>query len=271
MNIVNQSKKRKLSLVRLLETRPNELYNTIRDEETRIQMLCAEIRAALEDGADVNEERKGKHPLQTAIAYSAKVPVISILIDAGADVNARDKYGCTALHEALKKFDHFEIAKLLLAAGADVNAQDKEGRTPLIELIVNDQVWLGFTKHSYEDFFSLLHDAGADISLCDNKGKSPLHFAINTEESDMALILLEAGADPNARDCYGTTPIMRAVEWSPSDEGDSLDTICMHIRQLLEYGADISAKDDSGFTALDYARMHHAPMKLVRLIKNNLR
>lgn len=271
MNIVNQSKKRKPSLVRLLETRPNALYNTIRDEETRIQMLCAEIRAALEDGADVNEERKGKHPLQTAIGYSSEPSVISILIDAGADVNARDKYGCTALHEALENFDHFEIAKLLLAAGADVNAQDKEGRTPLIELIVNDQVWLGFTDHSYKDFFSLLQDAGADISLCDNKGKSPLHFAINSEESDMALILLEAGADPNARDSYGTTPIMRAVEWCPSGEGDSLDTICMHIRQLLEYGADISAKDNSGFTALDYARMHNAHTKLILLIKDNLR
>ena len=48
-------------------------------------------------------------------------------LDKGVDVNAKDGYGRTPLHEAKTK----EIAELLIAKGADVNAKNDEGKTPL--------------------------------------------------------------------------------------------------------------------------------------------
>ena len=53
-----------------------------------------------------------------------------MLLDAGADANARDRYGDTPLHRALGK-GHVEVVRALLDAGADVNARDDFGDTPL--------------------------------------------------------------------------------------------------------------------------------------------
>ena len=75
---------------------------------------------------------------------SAKAPDISIYfasglgnieavnqyLAAGTDVNAKDKYGRTPLHEAAY-WDHKEIVELLITKGADVNAKTKRGETPL--------------------------------------------------------------------------------------------------------------------------------------------
>ncbi|QOJ78899.1 ankyrin repeat domain-containing protein [Infirmifilum lucidum] len=52
------------------------------------------------------------------------------LLDRGADVNTRDKYGWTPLHYAADG-GHLEVARLLLDRGADVNTRDNDGRTPL--------------------------------------------------------------------------------------------------------------------------------------------
>jgi len=51
-------------------------------------------------------------------------------LDAGADVNAKNDYGGTPLHQAAWG-GHTEVAELLIAKGADVNAKNKPGRTPL--------------------------------------------------------------------------------------------------------------------------------------------
>jgi len=56
--------------------------------------------------------------------------VAALLLADGADVNARDKTGCTPLHWAAE-WDHEEVAGVLLDDGADVDAQDGDGRTPL--------------------------------------------------------------------------------------------------------------------------------------------
>jgi ankyrin repeat protein len=63
-------------------------------------------------------------------AEQGDIKAVKQHLDAGTDVNAKDKYGRTPLDEAARK-GHKEIAKLLIAEGADVNAKDQWGRTPL--------------------------------------------------------------------------------------------------------------------------------------------
>ena len=56
--------------------------------------------------------------------------VAQLLLQYGADVNARDEHGDTLLHRAVGKFDSKSVRRLL-ECGADVHARDKDGKTPL--------------------------------------------------------------------------------------------------------------------------------------------
>ena len=63
-------------------------------------------------------------------AKDGNIKAVKQHLDAGTDVNAKDKYGRTPLHEAAWS-SHKEVGELLIAAGADVNAKDEIGRVPL--------------------------------------------------------------------------------------------------------------------------------------------
>ena len=65
-------------------------------------------------------------------AKSGKVADIKAAIKNGADVNARDEDGSTALMYAVVLNTNPDVIKALIAAGADINAKDEEGRTALM-------------------------------------------------------------------------------------------------------------------------------------------
>ena len=88
------------------------------------------VNQYLAAGADVNaKDSAGGTALHGAVFRGSK-EVAELLISNGADVNAKDKYGRTPLHEAAY-WDHKEIVELLITKGADVNAKRKGGETPL--------------------------------------------------------------------------------------------------------------------------------------------
>ena len=68
--------------------------------------------------------------LVTALENGHK-DVVQWLLDAGADVNAKDTWGRTALMKASLN-GHKDIVQLLIEAGADVNVKDNDGRTALM-------------------------------------------------------------------------------------------------------------------------------------------
>ena len=63
-------------------------------------------------------------------AAGGYIETAALLLDRGADVNAKNERGWTPLHLAVRR-GYTETAALLLDRGADVNAQDKDGETPL--------------------------------------------------------------------------------------------------------------------------------------------
>ncbi len=91
----------------------------------------------------------------------------------------------------------------------------------------------------------LLDGGHLDINAGDDDGKTPLHQAIDLGAEDLALSLVEAGADVDVRDRWGNTPLWRAVYHAPGTE-----TL---IDALLEQGADPSAANNHGVSPIDLA------------------
>jgi len=70
----------------------------------------------------------GSKPLKTVVTWDNLNPV-ELLLDAGADINARHEGGDTALHHAIR-MRHFSVARLLLARGASQTLKNNEGKLP---------------------------------------------------------------------------------------------------------------------------------------------
>ena len=131
------------------------------------EVISQEIIRAIEAGADVNakDDIYGITALMWA-AMNGRSEVVKILLDAGADVNAKTEGGTTALMLAAF-LDNTEVAKILLNAGANVNARTKDGRTALIEAASEGRVKIVKT----------LLDAGADVNAKDKDGKRAVDYA----------------------------------------------------------------------------------------------
>ena len=85
----------------------------------------AEVKRLIEAGADVNaQENDGSTALMWA-SLEGHAGITRLLIEAGADVNAQDNYGYIALIYTSRK-GHTEVVKLLIEEGADVNAKDND-------------------------------------------------------------------------------------------------------------------------------------------------
>ena len=121
------------------------------------------LHALLQAGADVNASNKKGY---TAIHYASERnyrDCLDLLLQAGADVNAVDNSGYTALHCAAFRGD-FTFVKKLLYAGADVNIKDVETNTALHQA----------TTRNHSKCASILICAGADVNLLSESEKSTL-------------------------------------------------------------------------------------------------
>ncbi len=174
--------------------------------------------------------------------------VVSILLENGADVNAKNNDGSTPLHYAIQFgasgnghesvvscFGNENIVSLLLENGANVNAKNDFGSTPL-----HTACFFG-----HESIVLFLLEEGADIEAKCEGGQTPLHYASENGHKAIVSLLLEKGAKVNAKsDADGQTPLHSA-----SRSGHKAI-----VSLLLEKGAEVNAKSDAdGHTPLHSA------------------
>lgn len=193
---------------------------------------------ALDHGADPNTKRKGGN----------RIPALGLAADKGND----------------------PIVRALLKRGANIDATDCAKNTPLMHAsraarkdvvatllsacpkpTVNcrnqdGSIPLGsIAGNGGEEITRMLLDAGADIEAKDDKGRTPLVRAVSYGHIDVINTLLDRGANIETRSLKGYTPLFDAVYAAVN----ALETVQL----LLRRGADVHAKDNIGNTALYHA------------------
>lgn len=175
----------------------------------------------------------GQTPLHIASIKHHKSIARYLLVN-GAVTSAQDITGATPLHEAVRYGD-IDIAKALLESGADVNAEDNLGKTPVMLVIPEDK---------REAMYRILITHKADTTKKDAYGDTVLHTATMTSLSPVILELLVAsGADVNARNKDGVSPLLIAVQ----------KRNFAHVKFYADRGADINSADKAGDTPLTLA------------------
>jgi len=151
----------------------------------------AEVNATIQSSID-----QGQTPLHFAVIHRQK-DTAEFLITQGADVNNGDSGSATPLyHVSWRGFT--DMVELLIAHGASPDKADCLGRTPLC----------GAAESGHLETVMLLIAKGAGVKNVDNDGRTALH---KTSTRDIALLLLEKGANPAGKDRSGMLPVDSAA------------------------------------------------------------
>jgi ankyrin repeat protein len=194
-------------------------------------------------------DEEGYPPLQRAVIDSY-ASLQAWLLDHGADPNARNLRGETALHVAVlyDRTKDRRTIRALIRRGGDPNATREDGSTPL-------HVAAGFGT---ESSLRALLEGGADPRARSHRGETPLHVAAapqpdRTPDDCRSIVqqLVARGADPNARTGFAMAPLHQAA----------LVGHVAVVRALLEAGATVDLEGPEGATALSIAAVAgHAPV-----------
>ena len=247
------------------------------------------LATLLKEGADPNvTDSEEWTPLHYVALQNHTIEVASMLIKAGANVNASDDDddddddgGTTPIHLAVESAPSLEFISFLLKEGADPIGKDKGVATlcraaynpnpDVIRYFLKMGIDVNAKKNdSYRraplrcaagfnpnpEVVAMLLEAGADVHTRDGDNATPLHRAASWNSNpEVVAMLLEAGADVNARDEYKETPLHGAASWNPNPEVVAI---------LLKAGADVHARNEIDFTPLhkayniDFNPLHEA-------------
>ena len=183
------------------------------------------VSRLLEAGADPNAQDKFGTTALSNAAANRNVPIMKLLLDNGANMEIADQWPSTALAHSARN-GRCDSLKLLLDYGAN---PDSEGEALIIAALNGNQY---MTK--------LLLDYGANVDIEDQYGWRPLHHAAEDGHVPVLRQLLEAGANLNTQKKYGDTPLMVAAQKGHVPA----------VALLLEAGADKDKPDEDGATPL---------------------
>lgn len=215
------------------------------------------VRLLVEQRADVNASSKtGRTPLLLAAMSDESADVVRFLMAKGADTRATDRVGMTALHAAANANDT-ETVRLLLDASPDVNAKDAGDFTPLMNAAMNGNTAVArmlLARGARARDVSGRGDMKTHTAAMVKNGRvalsdfTALHIASVTGPPELVKLLIDAGADLEAREGRGMTPLVLSVAADHANPEI--------VKLLMSAGASLDARDPSNETALDWAQKY---------------
>ncbi|KAL8774237.1 MAG: hypothetical protein Q9209_000988 [Squamulea sp. 1 TL-2023] len=234
------------------------------------QGKAAAVRELLRAGCNPGTRKKPRwKPLIDAIRAGTQRhnKVVRILLDHGADVNARHPAtGKTALHFAIENpfFQGYtNIIRVLLEHGADPNALDKNKDSPLLQILYGG--YKPLEKHKRDALACLLQDhIDVDVNVRPlGTLDMPIHLAVRRRDAIAVAILIHRGSRVNVPNSTGLTPLrIAASTWSETSSEDDIEVL----KYLLLGGANLT--DEAQDTALEMAARQGC-VQAVRLLLSN--
>jgi ankyrin repeat protein len=218
------------------------------------------VRVLLANGADLeSKDERGATPLIIGVE-GHNTEIVKLLLEKGANISARDNYEGTALTEASRSFDP-EMLRAVLEGNPDIEDKNaallqaaKSGPVaiqavdaPSTAARQDEPAARAPQELPWVKNVRLLLDGGANIEARDEEGSTPLMQAAAFGQTETFKFLVERGAKINVRDKRGMSPLTAAACACAIATMNSTFDI---VRLLLEKGANVNAYDHDGRTAL---------------------
>lgn len=218
---------------------------TFRDDHLDMVMLLVAHGAAIDA-----KDNMGRTPLNVVtdmlITSSEEKPpqyrIVKFLISKGADIHTKHEDGWTALHWAVGTAQK-DLVELLIAKGAEINSRDWKGETPLHWAVQRlRDAWEELSRND-TDIIAKTIDVNTAPLESVRQTTRQFYLTISNTSKDVSKLLIANGADVNAQNRDGDTPLIEAAKGADKEL----------VELLVASGADVNAKGRDDLTALDNA------------------
>ena len=219
---------------------------------------------ALQAGANVNALTTNNKSTPIILASQfGNLDFVKLLLERGAEVNAKNGSGNTALHLALL-YNSSDVIMALIDAGADIDAVNNKGTgvydiLPTMKRLKGTDAWKALMKHKLQPKFLKLCrsgseqdineaiEVGVNVNSTNKTLSTALMFASKENTPEVVEILAKAGAELDAQDIYGNTALIYAASYNSEEV----------VKVLLDSGASTNVMNIQGYSAHDYAKQNY--------------
>ncbi|KAJ9587145.1 hypothetical protein L9F63_019333 [Diploptera punctata] len=285
-----------IDLVRLLVEKGGGLEIENTEKRTPVMVACLTgnfevVKFLKACGAQMNVIDRYQNTALILASQGGNVELVSFLIQSGLDVNTRNELGQNAV---LKAAEHknWDTVRFLISSGADVTAFSNAQNSSIYPFEKNKnygKTVLHFASlHGVEDIIVDLLNMEININVKDGNMMTPAHTAARSKKWEVVKLLLKEGTDHLATDISGNTLLHYAAQYGATDIisillgykmdiniiNENLQTPALRaasyfkwetVKQLLEHGADCTARDKKGDTILHYAAQKGAK-NIIRIL-----